>query len=173
MLYTNFVSERMSLLGIAGIAIVALLCHLWQNLVHFEKVLFDSDCYCVVYDVGTKSCSCISTFLPTKSTCERSYNYRPSRRQRSRISRNSGSFSSRRYRPADERRNKSGIHNRRGQYRYFRNKYNRADRARGRHSNLGHSDKNPTSDNQPSTPTPTSPSLHSTWRHSLCFMFFS
>ena len=59
----------MFLLGIAGLAIVVILCHLWHNLVHFEKVLFDSDCYGVVYVVGTKLCSCISTFLPPESTC--------------------------------------------------------------------------------------------------------
>ena len=172
-LYNNFVSGIISLLGIAGLAVVAILCYLWQNLAHSEKVLFDSDCYGVVYDVGTKLCSCVSTFLPTESKCGHSYNYRHPRRQRSRRSRTSGSFNSRGHRRADERRNKSGIHNRRGQYRYFRNKYCRADLARERRSNLGHSDEKPSSNDQPPTPTPTSPNLHSTWRYSSCFMFSS
>ena len=168
----SFGSEIMSLLGIAGLGVLVIFCHFWHNLVCLEKTLFDSDCYGTVYDVGSKLCSCISTFLPPESTCRPSYNYWPPWCQRSLRSCSSGSFNSRRHRPEDERRNKSGIHNRQGQYRYFRNKYKRANCARDRRSNLGHSDKNPTSDNQPSTPTPTSPSLHSTWRHSSCFMFF-
>ena len=118
-LYNNFVSGLLSLFGIAGLAVVGLLCHLWKNLVHCENVLFDSDCYGVAYDVGTKLCSHISPLLPTKSRYDRSYNHRHTQRQRSRIGRNSGCYSSRRWRPVDERRNKSGIYNKRGQFRYF------------------------------------------------------
>ena len=145
----------MSLLGFSGLSILVISCHLWHNLVHLENALFDSDCYGAVYDVGSKLCSCISTFLPPEFSCRPSYNCRPPRR------------------PQDERRNKSGIHNRRGQYRYFCNKYNRADPARAQNSNLGHSDKEPTSDDQQPTPTPTSPNLYLAWRYSSCFIFSS
>ena len=49
----------MTLLDIAGLCILVLFCHLSHNLYHFEKTLFDSDCYGAVYDAGSKLCSCI------------------------------------------------------------------------------------------------------------------
>ena len=103
----------MSLLGIAGLGVLVIYCHFWHNLVHLEKALFDSDCYSTVYDVGSKLCSCISTYLPPESTCRPSYNYRPPQCQRSQRSRSSEIFNSCRHCPEDERRNKSGVYNRR------------------------------------------------------------
>ena len=171
--YLNFTSEIMSLLGIAGLGILILFCHLSHNLYHFEKKLFDSDRYGAVYDVGSKLYFYISLFLPSESTCRPSYNYRPPRCHCSRRSGSSGSYNSFRHCPQDERRNKSGIHNRRGQYRYFRNRYHRADSAPARRSNPGHSDKEPTSHDQPPIPTPTFSSLYLSWRYSSFFIYSS
>ena len=161
--YSSSTHKVMSLLDTAGMCVLVMACLLYR----FEKMLFDNDCYGAVYDTGSKLCSCISSLLP--SSCHPTYSYEPRQRHRPRRRHSSGLNYSYRLRPQDYRRNKSGIHNRRGQYRYFRNKYNRADCARAR-SNPGSSNEDPTSSNeQPSS----SPSLRSIWCHSSLFMFCS
>ena len=161
--YINFTYKVMSLLDTAGMCILVMACLLFR----FEKMLFDNDCYGAVYNTSSKIRSCISSLLP--SSCRSTYSYEPRQRYRPRRRRSSGRNYNYSFRPQDHRRNQSGIHNRRGQYRYFRNKYHRADRARER-KNPGSSDEEPSS--PPEQPTP-SPSLHSTWCHSSLFTFCS
>ena len=114
--YSNFTYKVMSLLDTAAICVLVMACLLYR----FEKILFDNDCYSAVYDNGSMLCSCISSILP--SSCRPTYSYEPRQRHRPRRRHSSGLNYSYRLRPQDYRRNKSGIHNRRGQYRYFRNK---------------------------------------------------
>ena len=146
--YIDFTSKVMTLLDTAGLCVLVLACFLYR----FEKIIFDYDCYGIVYDTGRMLCFCISSLLP--SSCRPTYSYQPCQRHRSRR-RTSGLHYSYRLRPKDSRRNKSGIHNRRGQYRYFRNKYgSRVERACARSI--------PCSSNEQSTSDPSSsPSLRS------------
>ena len=148
--YTDFTSKVLTLLDTAGLCVLVFPCLLYC----FEKMIFEYDCYGIIYDNDGMLCSCISSIL--SSSCRFYYNYRPrQRRQPLRSTRNY--YPSSRHCPLDSRRNKSGIHNRWGQYRYFRNKYgSRTERARAR-LNPGSSTEQPTSD----------PSLSSSLRLSL------
>ena len=121
-------------------------------LYRFEKMIFEYNCYSIIYDTGGMLCSCICSILP--SSCWPYYDYRPRQRRRPRHS-TMNYYPSSRYHLLDSRRNKSGIYDRQGQYRYFRSKYNsRTERAIAR-SNPGSSTKQPTSDSS------SSPSLRS------------
>ena len=102
----------MTLLDIAGLCVLVFACLLYR----FEKMIFDYDCYGVVYDAGSMLCSCFSSIFP--SSCRPHYSYQPHQRHRSRRS-TRRYYSSYRHRPKDNRRNMSGIHNRQGQYRFF------------------------------------------------------
>ena len=138
----------MTLLDTAGLCVLVFACLLYC----FEKMIFEYDCYGIIDDTGGMLCSCNSSILP--SSCRSYYNYRPRHRCWPRRS-TRNYYPSSRHRPLDNSRNKSCIHNRRGQYRYFRNKYSsRTEAARAR-SNPGSSTEQPTSD--PSS----SPSLRS------------
>ena len=138
----------MTLLDIARLCVLIFACLLYC----FEKMIFDNDCYDIVYNTSSMLCSYISSIL--LSSCRPHYSYQPRQRHWSRRS-TRRYYSSYRHRPKDSRRNMSGIHNRQGQYRYFRNKCgSRTEHAQAR-SNPDSSTEHPTSD--PSS----SPSLRS------------
>ena len=134
--YSNFTLKVTTLLDTAGLCVLVIVCLLYR----FEKMLFDYHCYGAVYDASIISCLCVSFLLP--SLCRPTYSYQSRQRHQPQRCWSSGLSFSYRLRPQDYRRNKSGIHNRRKQYRYFRNKYNRADRACAC-SNLGSSGEEP------------------------------
>ena len=82
--YIDFTSKVITLLDIAGLSVLVMACLLYC----FEKMVFDYDCYGIVYDTGSMLCSCISSFLP--SSCRPTYSYQPRQRHRSQQHRTSG-----------------------------------------------------------------------------------
>ena len=110
--YTDFTSKVMILLDTMGLCLLVFACLLCR----FKKMIFEYNYYGIIYDTGDMLCSCISSILP--SSCRSYYNYQPRQRHRPRRS-TRNHYPSSRYCPLDSRTNKSGIHNRQGQYRYL------------------------------------------------------
>ena len=122
---THFTYKVITLLETAGLCVLVFACLLFCTK---NKVFESIDYYGIVYDTGTSLCSCITSIL--LSSCWLYYNYQP---RPSHWSQCRNWNTSCHYWPLDSRRNKSGIANRQGKYRYFQNRIiSRTERARAR-----------------------------------------
>ena len=90
----------MTLLDTAGLCVLVFACLLYC----FEKMIFEYDCYCIIFDTGSMLCSCISSIL--LSSCRPYYDYRLCQRcWPRRCTRNY--YPSSWHHPLDSKRNKS------------------------------------------------------------------
>ena len=115
----------MTLLETTMLCVLVFACLLY----HIEKKVSKSiNCYGIIHNTNSSLCSCISSILP--SSCRPYYNYWSHLRRRSQRNNSNNSCC---YGPLDRRRNKSGIANQRGKYRYFQNRNgSKAEHAKAR-----------------------------------------